>query len=39
MNKKYALPAGERAAFAAGHAGWTKKRGRRDDRTPAWKKE
>jgi hypothetical protein len=36
---KEALPAGEREAFAAAHAGWTKKWGWRDDRTPAWKKE
>jgi tetratricopeptide (TPR) repeat protein len=34
-----ALPAGEGEAFAAAHAGWTKKWGWRDDRTPAWKKE
>jgi len=39
MSKKHTLPAGERAAFAAAHAGWTKKRGWRDDRTPARKKE
>jgi len=36
---KEALPAGEGEAFAAAHAGWTKKWGWRDDRTPAWKKE
>jgi len=39
MSKKHTPPAGERAGFAAGHAGRTKKRGWRDDRTPAWKKE
>jgi len=36
---KEALPAREGEAFAAAHAGWTKKWGWRDDRTPAWKKE
>ena len=33
------LPAAEGEAFAASHAGWTKKWGWRDARTPAWKKE
>jgi tetratricopeptide (TPR) repeat protein len=33
------LPAPERDAFAAAHAGWAKKWGWRDGRTPAWKKE
>ncbi len=36
---KDAIPSGEWEAFAAAHAGWTKKWGWRDDRTPAWKKE
>jgi tetratricopeptide (TPR) repeat protein len=36
---KQALPDSERNAFAAAHAGWAKKWGWRDDRTPAWKKE
>jgi tetratricopeptide (TPR) repeat protein len=36
---KETMPEAERAAFAAAHAGWTKKWGWRDGRTPAWKKE
>jgi tetratricopeptide (TPR) repeat protein len=36
---KEELPAEEGEAFAAAHAGWAKKWGWRDDRTPAWKKE
>jgi len=34
-----ALPAPERDAFMAAHAGWARKWGWRDGRTPAWKKE
>ncbi len=33
------LPAAERDVFAAAHAGWARKWGWRDARTPAWKKE
>jgi hypothetical protein len=33
------LPVPERDAFAAAHAGWAKKWGWQDGRTPAWKKE
>jgi len=36
---KETMPEAERATFAAAHAGWTKKWGWRDERTPAWKKE
>ncbi len=34
-----ALPEGERAAFLAAHAAWTRAWGWRDERTPPWKKE
>jgi tetratricopeptide (TPR) repeat protein len=39
VSLKETMPEAERAAFAAAHAGWTKKWGWRDERTPAWKKE
>jgi len=39
VNLQETLPPADGEAFAAAHAGWTKKWGWRDDRTPAWKKE